>query len=165
MKDYCLSDYNIQITNSNNYKGKFVAYIEEIKRVCTIIDMKEEAFEALLPLFNIAVEDMIKEGVQVPLPGTPSPQVTFASTEIISNYRDIVKDFVKKIFDTPSDNVFISDKSELSSYEHLFLKGKEELINRIETVYGIDVTEIYYEPLYKIIQRLENAGIANNFEK
>lgn len=152
---YNLKDYKIHIVDSNNDPNKFVAYIEEINQVSIIIEKKEEAYDALLLIFNDVVRDMINEGVSIPPPGSKAPRLSFAESKKIYKFKYLLEDFCQRVLNTKLETSFFSDKSILTSYEHLFLNGKDELIKKIDAVYNVDVNDIYNEPLYKILELIE----------
>lgn len=78
---YKFDDYKIKIVNSNNYPGKFVATIEELFNVISIIDNKTEASEKLRPIFEKEIVRLKESGEGIPKPGSEKAKITFVAND------------------------------------------------------------------------------------
>lgn len=154
--EYAFDDYNICIGNSNNYPDKFVAYIEELHNVITIVDNKEEAEDKLKPLFDKEVKRLKSEGQNIPSPGSGKAKITFAANNEIEKLRPFIDDFWKNILKTSFKTSFVSNKSLFDAWEHYLKGGKQELIEEVRRQYNYDITEIYEKPIYQILTKIKN---------
>ncbi len=68
-------------------------------------------------------------------------------------FNRVLKDFIKAI-------LFTTDESSLTFYEphdsEQAKRQREEIIKRTLSIYGIDITDIYAGPLYKIFELIRN---------
>jgi hypothetical protein len=105
---------------------------------------KSEAFEALRKVF-----DQFKLNNKLRRPGTKVP-VQFASTTRVDNHPALAKDFLKRILDL--DWAWISDESILFDFHTQ--ETNDFLIQKIRSVYGVDVLDISTGNLADIFGRI-----------
>jgi len=76
----------------------------------------------------------------------------------IDLYADVAKDFIERVLDMPYESVWISDRSELWDFSVLFKHETEDvqeyLLRKIESIYGVDVSDIDDGNLVRIFERL-----------
>lgn len=154
--DYSFDDYKIQIVDSGNYPGKFVASIEELYNVIAIIDDKTQAIEILKPLFDEEVQRLKDNGEVIRTPGSGKAKFTFMANDKIERLRPLVDDFWTKILETSYSTTFVSNDSYFHSWEHYLDGGKEELIKKVKQVYSVDISSIYDKPIYEILTTIKN---------
>ena len=70
-------------------------------------------------------------------------------------------DFFEKILEMNYYDGYFSDGSsltdfELSDDEHLINKYRNKIIRQILSIYNVDITDIYYEPLWKIFEAIDS---------
>jgi hypothetical protein len=96
-----------------------------------------------------------KRNPSVPRPGTYVP-IKYASTKQIDKYKDIAIDFFNKVLEQDYSKGFYSDEACLwpigGPDKEKAKKVKAEIINRTLRIYGVDITEIYDNPLYQIFE-------------
>ncbi len=89
--------------------------------------------------------------MKVPLWIIPAP------TDEVQKYQEIADDFFQKVVRVRP--LFYSDGSSLRTYEphdlELAKKQMEEIISRTLAIYGVDITDLYDGPLYKVFERIE----------
>ena len=118
---------------------------------------KEEAIQRLKDYF-IRYKCASKK---LPRPGT-KVRIKIASSQEIYKYKDIQTEFLnniltKDIFGTTL--IVTSDLSTLQGYCGFSLIGKDnfkyEVIKRTKQRYGIDISDLFDGPLYKIFERIK----------
>ncbi|HCY41921.1 MAG TPA: hypothetical protein DHV48_11290 [Prolixibacteraceae bacterium] len=111
----------------------------------------------------IALEDSFQlykdNNDDLPRPGTKVP-LMFASSEQIDKYENIGVDFFNKVFDLDYYGGFYSDQSILSHFEpwedlEKIEDVRNEIIKRTLLHYNVDITDIYNEPLWMILDKIE----------
>jgi len=115
----------------------------------------EKALTVLKDSFKLYKEN----NEDLPRPGTKVP-LKFASTENIDKYEKTAVDFFKEVLNMDYYKGFYSDGSILAYFEpydndEAAKKIKEAIIKRTLLLYGVDITDIYDEPLWKIFERIE----------
>ena len=95
--DFKFEDYKIQIVDSGNFPGKFVASIEELYNVVCIIDNKTEVSDKLRPLFDKEILRLKDEKQIIPQPDSGKAKITFASNGKIDSLRPFIDEFWDKI--------------------------------------------------------------------
>lgn len=105
--------------------------------------------------------------------------IVMADVDIITQYDDIAREFLKKVFDQELDECLISDESCLSDFStccipddyeppaglsrqerfnHLYKTGNAEMIKVIKEIYGIDVsTNDYLITVFEKIRKINQA--------
>ena len=157
--DYKFIDYKIQIVDSGNFPGKFVAYIEELYDVACIIENKTEASDRLRPLFDKEINRLIVKKQIIPKPGSGKAKITFASKDKIEGLRPFIDDFWDKTLGTSYSTSFVSDESFFHDWEHYLDSGKDELISKVKHTYSIDISPIYDKPIHEILSIIKNNNI------
>ena len=96
--------------------------------------------------------------VQDETPNFPLRTVLIAPSTQLDLYSDVAKDFVERIFEVPYESVFMTDRSELWDFWPLLdvdrKDSKRYLLQKIERIYGIDVSDIKDGNMVKIFERL-----------
>lgn len=151
---WVLNDYPIKTwenPNAGEDKCAFGAGIINWSFMVGHGETPEKAIKALEARFKLRKEN----NPDLPRPGSQVP-IKYASTEKIDKYREIAVDFFKRVLNQDYNKGFYSDGASLSPFEGPDEeKGKivkEEIIRRTLSVYGVDITNIYDEPLYKIFE-------------
>jgi hypothetical protein len=152
------NDYPIKIWKNPNAGDNKVAYGACIVNWTNMVGhgaTSEEALKALKVSFN-----RYKDNNDVlPRPGTKVP-LKFASTANIDKYEKTALDFFKRILNMNFYEGFYSDESALSNFEPYDNEERTENI-RCETIkrtlllYNVDITDIYDEPLWIILDKIE----------
>jgi hypothetical protein len=85
----------------------------------------------------------------LPRPGTKVP-IEFAASERVSQHSELAKDFVRRVLGL--DWAWISDESSLWDFHED--ETNESLIDKIRTIYGVDVSDISSGNLADIFDRI-----------
>ena len=86
--------------------------------------------------------------------------ITFAPRDLIDDYEDIARDFLKRICNLDYDECFISDESGVSDFagccipetldtepeslKEAYAIGKQNMIQKVLNTYGVDITGKFY---------------------
>lgn len=81
----------------------------------------------------------------------------FAPNDEIEALRPFVDDFWSRVLETSYATSFVSNESNLDAWEH-YAGGRQQLIDRVNDAYGIDITPYYDEPIAKILRRLKETS-------
>lgn len=87
----------------------------------------------------------------LPRPGTKVP-IEFAATERVGQHSELAKDFVKRVLDL--DWAWISDESSLWDFHGD--ETNKSVTDKIERVYGVDVSDISSGNLADIFDRIRD---------
>ena len=150
------ADYKIHIVRSNNYKDKFVAYIEELHGVSELIDRTEDAEMALKPKFEKQIQSLLKTHQPIPKPGTGKANITFALNDKIESLRPFIDEFWEKILGTSYSTSFVSDESRFYAWEDYLRGGKSELIEKVNKEYHTDIKDIYEYPIHEVLSKIKD---------
>lgn len=112
-------------------------------------ESETEALQALEKSFANAKVKRVSDGTPLPRPGTRVP-VEFASQERISAHPELAEDFVHRVLKL--DWAWISDESSLWDFHHD--ETNSALIDKINEVYGVDVSDIHSAKLSEILERI-----------
>ena len=155
--DWGFSDYpNKTWTNPNAGEEK-IAFGAGIINWSGIVGHGNSPVKAL-----IALEESFKlykdNNRDLPRPGTRVP-LKFASNEQIGKHEKIAVDFFSKVLDLDYYDGFYSDQSILSNVEpwdnvEQIDEVKNEIIKRTLLFYNVDITDIYNEPLWIILEKI-----------
>ena len=117
----------------------------------------EKALESLKDTFKWYKDN----NDSLPRPGEKVP-MKYTSTEKIDLYEKTALDFYKNVLeiDYPDGFSFFSDGSYLYYFEprddnELACEFKEKTIKQTLLLYNVDISDIYYEPLWKILERID----------
>jgi predicted RNase H-like HicB family nuclease len=157
--DWDFDDYPAKTWKNPNAGEENVAYGAGIINWTMMVahgETKEKAMTALKESFKLYKEN----NNDLPRPGTKVP-LQFASTDNIDKYEQTAVDFFKRVLNMDYYEGFYSDGSVLE-----FLRDddtdsegmKKEIIRRTLSMYNVDITDIYDEPLWTIFERIENRG-------
>lgn len=112
-------------------------------------ESETEALQALEKTFAKAKAKRVSDGTPLPRPGARVP-VEFASQERISAHSELAEDFVHRVLNL--DWAWISDESSLWDFHHN--ETNSTLIDKINEVYGVDVSDIQSAKLSEILERI-----------
>lgn len=90
----------------------------------------------------------------LPRPGTAVP-VEYAASHRVGQHPELTKDFAQRVLDL--EWVWISDESSLWDFHHGDATN-DRLVERIRSVYGIDVSNITSGNLAEIFDRILKYG-------
>lgn len=110
------------------------------------------ALEESFQLYKDNNDDLPRPGKKVPL--------KFASSEQMDKYEKIAVDFFNKVLDLDYYDGFYSDHSILSYFEpwedlEKIEDVRNEIIKRTLLHYNVDITDIYNEALWMILDKIE----------
>jgi len=153
---WMFEDYPIEVYLNKNAGEKSVTYGAKITNWVGMVghgETKEDAQENLRNRFNLYKES----NKSLPSPGAPVP-LKFASDEKIKLIENFATDFFEKIFSVNYYNGFYSDVTCLQNLEDFIVndskKPDEIIIQRVKEHYNVDITNIYYEPLWIVLKML-----------
>jgi hypothetical protein len=90
----------------------------------------------------------------LPRPGKHVP-IEFAETSGIDAHRDTAARFLTEVLGFgPSDPIFISDQSSLLDFDGVI---EDNLVSKVEEVFGVDVSDIEDGNLVKVFARIDDA--------
>lgn len=112
-------------------------------------DTKEEALQNLAKSLDAQRLERAKEGKPLPRPGTRVP-IEFASQERVNRHSELAEDFVRRVLDL--EWAWISDQSSLGDFHAR--ESNDELIAKINEVYGVDVSDIHSAKLCEVLERI-----------
>ena len=155
--DWQVSDYPIrfryQELDPSDYSSGRLETIPWVSQIINWWQMsgygltKEEAYADL----KRRLDEFKQRGEPLPRPGTGLP-LEFASNVEVSAYEDIARDFFDKVLDMDYRECWISDESSLWDFHGE--ESNEHLNQRIQNMYGVDVTDIENGNLVRIFERI-----------
>ncbi len=157
-RDWNLSDYPISVREHEidpSYVGtrlKQHRYTAQIVNWWVISgggDTKTEALQELQKSFATVKTDKARDGKKPPRPGT-HVEIEFASRERVNVHAELTEDFIRRVLNM--DWAFISDKSSLWDFHSS--DDNQDLIAKINEVYGVDVSDIQSAKLWQILDRI-----------
>ena len=151
-------DYEVETGYTNEGNVPYAA-IMEFFALAELGDTHKQAKRKLKRSFYKRLEAMHQQGEAIPLPGSGPGPARFAPSDQIEQLRPFVDEFWEKILETSYEMSFVSNESRLSSWERYVAGGREALIERVMQLYGVDITEIYDEPISVVLRRVRD-GIA-----
>jgi hypothetical protein len=92
------------------------------------------------------------KGGRLPRPGTKVP-IEFASTLEVDRLKGIGRDFLARVLDLDPDKCFISDESSLWDFHYQATNAA--LYEKIQDIYGVDVSDIKGAKLCAIFCKIE----------
>ena len=158
-------DYPIKISYEQRafVTGKqWYANLENWGGMVTAAPSKEKVIERLKAEF----ESYKARNTHLPRPGT-RVRIGFTSTKEVDKNRELAKDFFNKVLTRNeilhTQVTFISDSSTLPDFQEFSRmipeNYKQEIIMRTNSIYHVDITEIYDGPLYKIFELINSKYI------
>ena len=149
-------DYPIHVKKQNS-KDAVVGKFELVKWIATISNWPQlfgggETKEDAINMLKERFEEYKQKNKALPRPGVKVPLV-FASTSAINRHKLIARHFFTQILNRDFNRCFISDKSSVWD----FPEADDQIYNRIQQIYGIDVSDIKSGNFVEIFERLSNA--------
>ena len=163
-RDWDLSDYPISVRRHEinpDYVGtrlKQHGYSAQIVNWWVVSgngDTEEEALKDLQKSFSTTKAERAKGGKKLPRPGT-HVEIEFASRGRIDAHPELAEDFVRRVLNL--DWAWISDESSLWDFHSS--DDNQELIAKINEVYGVDVSDIESAKLWEILDRIAARRVA-----
>jgi len=161
--DWDLKDYPIRIRQRKPNEEDIGGRLKQIRWSAQIINWwqiaghgntRDEALENLRNSFD----NFCSNHDVLPRPGSGLP-LEFASSDRVSQYEDIAAEFFEKILELDYSECFISDESSLWDFHAD--EDNKEFEKKIESVYGIDVSDIESGNLVAIFQRISEKRTHN----
>jgi hypothetical protein len=147
-KDYPVDVYKLKSVDPKYAYGARILYWPAMTQLGAI---PAEAIEELKKKF----EAYVKEKDKLPRPGSTVP-LNIVSMENISQYMDVFSDFYDKVLHRYVGWPLITDLSCLCHFgQSDEVKFKEEIIRYTKEAYGVDITDYYEEPIYKVMAVLQ----------
>src|SRR3989344_849001 len=148
-RDWDFEDYPIRTWKIIDPHNDHLPYAAGLTNWQAMITQGESPEKAMIPL-KTHFEDAKKKGWTIRRPGTfHRLKVVFESGDNILRNEDLGYEFLDRIFGIKY--VFFSDVTKLIDFESV--ESKEQTIGKIKESYGVDVTDIFDEPLWKILDR------------
>lgn len=133
------------------------AAIDEFFNLIATGATEDEAIWNLRPLFEQRVQMMKEQGRPIPLPGSGRGRARFAPNDRIEALRPFVDEFWSEILGTSYATSFVSNESRLSTWAgHYLPGGRTELIQKVKTKYGVDISPYYDEPIPVVLRRIQD---------
>jgi predicted RNase H-like HicB family nuclease len=151
-RDWELSDYPVVVHKNRAIPAPVgQRYFASILNwgVAAAGESETQALQALERAFAKVKAQRVSDGSPLPRPGTRVP-VEFASQNCISAHSELAEDFVHRVLNL--DWAWISDESTLWDFHHN--ETHSALIDKINEVYGVDVSDIQSAKLSEILERI-----------
>lgn len=157
---WTLKDYPVEVFINKNAQEKNVVYGAKITNWAGMVGHGETEELAIISL-NERFTLFKDNNDSLPRPGSVVP-ITYASTVEIEKYEDIAVELFQRVFNTDYYSGFYSDEVyfgilELQVNEDVG-DSKTYIINAIMHNYGIDVSDIYEQPLWKILKLISETS-------
>jgi hypothetical protein len=163
-KDWEVSDYPISVREHEidpSYVGtrlnqhRYTAQIVNWWVITGEGDTKAEALQELRKRFATTKVERTKDGKQLPRPGAHVP-IEFASSKGVDAHAELVEEFIRRVLNL--DWAWISDESSLWDFHSS--DDNQELIAKINEVYGVDVSDIESAKLGQILDRIASSRVS-----
>lgn len=163
-RDWKLSDYPISVREHEidmSYVGtrlKQHSYTAQIVNWWAVSSGGNTKFEALQELhksFAIVMAEKAKHGKKLPRPGT-QVEIEFASKGRVNAHTELAEDFIRRVLNL--DWAFVSDESSLWDFH--CSDDNQDLIAKINEVYGVDVSDIESAKLWQILDRIATSRVS-----
>ena len=105
--------------------------------------------EAALLDLREHLENYRKTRGKLPRPGVHVP-IEFAASTRVDSHKELQHDFIKRVLDLPW--AFISDESSLGDFHEE--ETDDTLVERIRSIYGVDVSDIKSGNLAEILEKI-----------
>jgi hypothetical protein len=116
---------------------------------------KTEALQELQKSFATVKAENAKDGKKLPRPGT-HVEIEFVSRERVNAHAELAEDFIRRVLNL--DWAFISDESSLWDFHSS--DDNQDLIAKINDVYGVDVSDIQSAKLWQILDRIAASRVS-----
>jgi predicted RNase H-like HicB family nuclease len=159
-----VSDYPIVIRENEidpSYVGtrlrqhRYFAQIVNWWVVSGVGDTRAEALQELEKMFANMKAARAKDRKQPPRPGAHVP-IEFASRERVDAHAALAADFIRRVLNL--DWAWISDDSSLWDFHSS--DDNQELIAKINELYGVDVSDIESAKLWQILDRIASSRVS-----
>jgi hypothetical protein len=157
-----LDSYEVRLGVLTNPPHQYCASIEEFAALVGIGKTIEDAIKDLRKEYRLRVDQMNGAGEKIPLPGSGPGRVRFAPSDEVEALRPLVDEFWDRILRTSYTTSFVSNQSKLSSWESYVPGGRDEVISRVRSAYGVDITEVYDSPIPVVLRSLRAGGEAGD---
>jgi hypothetical protein len=163
-RDWEVSDYPIVIRENEidpNYvssrlkQHRYSAQIVNWWVVSGVGDTRAEALQELEKMFANMKAERAKDRKQLPRPGAHVP-IEFASRERVDAHAALAEDFIRRVLNL--DWAWISDDSSLWDFHSS--DDNQELIAKINELYGVDVSDIESAKLWQILDRIASSRVS-----
>jgi hypothetical protein len=116
---------------------------------------RAEALQELRKRFATIKAERAKDGKQLPRPGAYVP-IEFASRRRVDAHAELAEDFIRRVLNI--DWAWISDDSSLWDFHSS--DDNQELIAKINEIYGVDVSDIESAKLWQILDRIASSQVS-----
>ncbi len=117
-------------------------------------DTEDEAVKDLQKSFSTTKAERAKSGKKLPRPGT-HVEIEFASRERVDADPELAEDFIRRVLNL--DWAWISDESSLWDFHSG--DNNQALIEKINDIYGVDVSDIKSAKLWQILDRIATSRV------
>ncbi len=163
-RDWNLSDYPISVRKHEIDSGYASARLKQHRYSARIVnwwvlsgtgDTEEEALQDLQKSFSTTKAERAKSGKKLPRPGT-DVEIEFSSRERVDAHPELAEDFIRSVLNL--DWAWISDESSLWDFHSS--DDNQALIEKINEVYGVDVSDLESAKLWQILDRIAACRVA-----
>jgi hypothetical protein len=162
--DWKLSDYPITVREHEIDPRYAATRLKQHRYTAQIVnwwvisgggDTKIEPLEELQKSFATVKAEKAKDGKKLPRPGT-HVEIEFASRERVNAHAELAEDFIRRVLNL--DWAFVSDDSSLWDFHSS--DNNQDLIAKINEVYGVDVSDIESAKLWQILDRIATSRVS-----
>ena len=163
-RDWNLSDYPISVREHEIDRSYVGTRLKQHRYTAQIVnwwvisgggDTKTEALQELQKSFATVKTEKSKGGKKLPRPGT-HVEIEFASRQRVNAHAELAEDFIRRVLNL--DWAFISDESSLWDFHSS--DDNQDLIAKINEVYGVDVSDIQSAKLWQILDRVAASRVS-----
>jgi hypothetical protein len=83
--------------------------------------------------------------------------IGFAPDDRIQALHPFIDEFWERVLGTSMSTSFVSNQSRFSSWEH-YVGGREQLIERVQEQYWVDISAFYDDPIPDVLTRIRDAS-------
>jgi len=151
---YNFEEYEVKTGKFKN-RDVYYATIEEFGLLVAEGQTEEKAIRVLRKRFEERVQALLSQGEPLPIPGSGKGTIRFAPNKQVEQWRPFVDDFWERVLGTSYNTSFVSDESTLEVWVNMYMPGgRQELIARVQTIYGVDISECYDEPIPVVLRKI-----------
>ena len=163
-RDWNLSDYPISVREHEIDPSHVGTRLKQHRYTAQILnwwvisgegDTETEALQGLQKSFATVKAEKAKDGKKLPRPGT-HVEIEFAKRERVNAHTELAEDFIHRVLNL--DWAFISDESSLWDFHSS--DDNQDLIAKINEVYGVDVSDIESAKLWQILDRIAASRVS-----